>query len=79
MAHKPLIRCLYSCVLCDSLDIAVDVPARGEEDAAAWMETVTMKIGEDHQRRNPLCRATKIDTLKIPITGANKIGGEPIQ
>jgi hypothetical protein len=74
-----MIRCLYSCVLCGALDIALDVPARGEEDVSAWMDSLIAKIAEDHRMRSPLCGATKIDSVKIPITGSDKVGGEPIQ
>lgn len=76
---NPMIRILYSCHLCGLDDQAIEVPGRGDEDVKEWFEnTLVATIDKDHRRRSPNCSATRIDTIKIPIHGAEKIGGPAI-
>lgn len=76
------ISVLYSCILCGLRDITVHVPARMDpdaEDVVRWMEDVVLvAIGNDHHLRSPHCPTRRLQDLKIPITGAEWIGGPPI-
>lgn len=78
-AEVPTIQVLYSCDLCGLKDVAVDVPMRGEEDVLQWMDKTVIHLGNDHFRRHPECHPEKLTNIKIPITGAEKIGGPAIQ
>jgi hypothetical protein len=56
----------------------VTVAARGEEDAATWMDTAVLAMSRDHDRRSPLCRIDKLDEVWIPYPeGTEKVGGLP--
>ena len=69
------ITVFYSCTLCDLLKIAVEVPAREDEDVLDWMKQTIQFIANDHFGRSPNCRPEQLHDLMIPVTGANKIGG----
>ncbi len=70
----------YSCYQCGLRDAELSVPAREDEDVVVWMERmVGQNIKTDHARRSPHCRATSVQNLMIPITGAQKIGGPTAQ
>ena len=70
------IQVLYTCLPCCIVDAKVDVPARTTEDVITWVEKVMgPAIAEDHQRRSPNCFPTTLSNVKIPVTGAAKIGG----
>lgn len=70
----------YSCDRCGLKDVEVSVPARQNEDVVAWLEGVVGHfVHADHQRRSPGCRATSVQNLMIPTTGAQKVGGPAIQ
>jgi hypothetical protein len=66
----------YTCRLCGVHDARVAIKARGEEDVKTWMDqTMIQAVARDHSKRSPRCPATSISEVKIPITGADKIGG----
>ena len=67
----------YTCRMCGVEDAIVNVRARGEEqDVVNWLqETCARAIYNDHIARSPQCPATSISEVKIPIAGADKIGG----
>lgn len=70
---------LYDCVDCGTTNAEVRVPARkAETDVREWMEATTVLLMRDHSQRSPRCRATKFTTVKIPVTGAEHIGGAPV-
>lgn len=74
------IEVLYSCHTCGLRDIKVKVRARTDETVVAWAEQIMMQaIDLDHSHRSPLCRATSVQNVKIPTTGADQIGGVPLQ
>lgn len=74
------IRCMYTCNMCGLEKVAVEVPARGEEDVATWMkESCIPSIAADHFGRSPLCMNTQIDGLWIPVIGVQKVGGPSMQ
>ena len=74
------IRVLYSCEGCGLKEVGVDVPARlGDEDVVAWMERTIRLAGNDHRRRSLGCHPKSLQDLKIPITGADRVGGPAIQ
>lgn len=73
------IKVRYTCTLCATLDVVVTVPARGDEDVGKWLDQTAAYIGDDHRRRSPKCVARKMTNLKIPITGADKVGGPIIE
>ncbi len=74
------IRCLYSCEGCGLKDQGVDVPARvGDEDVVAWMERTVLLLSNDHRRRSFGCHPKTLQEVKIPIVGADRIGGPSIQ
>lgn len=71
---------LYSCHLCGLSDVTVSVRARrSEEDVIAWMEgTCIPATGADHARRSPTCHPQSLQNLKIPIDGAEWVGGPKV-
>lgn len=72
----PTIELLYTCNDCGLSDVKVAVTARVAEDVTVWMEeTVVPSVTWDHFKRSPYCMAKKLSQLKIPITGASKVGG----
>jgi hypothetical protein len=75
------IRCLYTCSLCDLVDVAVEVPAReSTRPVVEWMERICIPaIGADHALRSPGCQPETLENLKIPITNADYIGGPAVQ
>lgn len=74
------IRCFYSCEGCGSRDVAVDVPERASDDmdVREWMEDAVRRILRDHRVRNPFCRAKAMQEIKIPVGGAQRIGGPKV-
>lgn len=72
---RPTIEVLYSCRVCGIRDAALRVPAREEEEVLAWMDATIALVGADHYRRSPACGATRLQDLKIPMTGVDRIGG----
>ena len=69
------IPCLYSCFACGLENIEVLVPARESEGIDAWMNGLIVYLSADHERRSPNCHPEELKNVKIPITGASKIGG----
>lgn len=69
----------YTCDLCGLNDVSLDVPAREHEDVVAWMHATVQRVADDHRRLSPGCPARELTHLKIPISGAQKVGGPPIQ
>lgn len=73
------IECLYSCSACSLLNVPVKVPARTTEDVVLWVgQILGAAIGADHSRRSPHCTSKKMDNVKIPMAGAEKVGGSPV-
>ncbi len=72
------IRILYSCLICGLKDVACEVPAREEEDVIVWLHNSMLFVRDDHGRRSPKCNSDRASDIKIPMTGANKIGGPTI-
>jgi hypothetical protein len=78
---KPLdatqhVDCMYSCDLCGIVDRVVHVPARGDEDVVKWVDGVMIAaIARDHAATSPTCNATNLTSVKVPVTGTDKIGG----
>jgi hypothetical protein len=65
----------YSCNGCGLHDRAVNVPTRGAaETLIAWMDQVGEFVGADHRAVSPTCPSHTCD-LKIPMTGADFVGG----
>lgn len=74
------ITVLYSCAGCRLRNATVVVPAReSTEDVAVWMNDTVRRVSADHRRRSPFCRARAMQEVKIPMTGAERIGGPSIQ
>jgi len=71
------LRIRYSCKVCGLKDIEIQIPFRdSNEDVVKWMESkVIPATGADHRRRSPLCMTQELSDLKIPITGAEYVGG----
>ena len=72
------IRCLYTCEGCGLSNVACDVPARVEEDVVVWMEATIRALSRDHARRSPTCHPKSLQEVKIPVTGAEKVGGPSV-
>lgn len=71
---------LYSCRTCGLKDVTVQVRAREDnEEVVAWMEACGKVLGADHFLRNPHCRTESLSDIKIPITGADRVGGAPVE
>lgn len=68
---------LYSCHVCGLTDIPVPVPARTDEDVLVWMEQTGGLLSQDHAQRSPLCHPKTLSNVKIPMTGADRVGGAP--
>lgn len=68
----------YSCPTCGLEKARVQVPTRGAEDVVTWMKATTQHIADDHHARSPACPGRTCDVM-IPIAGAEKVGGPPIQ
>jgi hypothetical protein len=48
---------------------------RAHEDIIRWMDFVVRPaLGIDHQKRSPLCRADKVEYLKVPVEDEKPIG-----
>lgn len=75
---RSTITILYSCADCALVKVPCDVPSRGSEDVKQWMDATILVLAADHQRRSPGCRAKKLDSVMIPITGTDKIGGATV-
>lgn len=70
----------YSCGACGLKDVAVDVPARdSDEDVLLWMDATGLLLGRDHHERSPHCQPKMLQDVKIPIAGADWVGGPPVQ
>ena len=69
----------YSCIECGLSDTCCEVTARSEEDVLVWMDYLILAIAYNHSMRSPHCPAKSITDIKIPISGADKIGGVAIQ
>jgi hypothetical protein len=70
----------YSCRKCGLADIEVQVPARGTEDVIAWMNnTLLPGLVRDHHSRSPRCHPDTLSTVKIPMTGTDRVGGASAQ
>jgi hypothetical protein len=74
-----MITVRYSCSLCGLLRVPCRVPARGEENVVLWMEGVVLRLSDDHARRSPHCHPDKLTEVMIPMSGAEKVGGAPVQ
>ena len=43
-----------------------------------WMEAVVVPaVSYDHRNRNPLCRATALEYLRMPVEEGSEIGTQP--
>ena len=67
----------YTCAQCGATHIRVEVPSRltDAENVTDWMETVVAAISRDHDLRSPGCVIEKFTEVRIPVTGASRIGG----
>jgi hypothetical protein len=69
------VKVRYSCWLCGVRQREVLVPARGEEDAGAWLKGTCMpRVRADHANVSTSCPAESVDVI-IPMAGADKVGG----
>lgn len=73
------ITVLYSCHKCGLNNVAIDVKAREQEDVIEWMEYLGGELARDHDRRSKRCITRHLVDVKIPIEGADRIGGAPVQ
>ena len=74
------IRVQYSCFVCSTIKAGVDVPARGDEDLKTWMDALLVILSRDHDQRSPTCPTDgSLHDVMIPISGAVKVGGPPVQ
>ena len=72
---KITIEVMYSCFGCGLTDVVVPVPAREGEEIEPWMNDLIARLSYDHSLRSPRCHPEELKNVKIPITGASKIGG----
>jgi hypothetical protein len=75
------VRVLYSCWTCGLVNVPCHVPARGEEDVATWMDATTGLLAADHGKRSPGCIPAdgQLHDVMVPLAGADKVGGAPVQ
>jgi len=66
---EPTVQLVYCCNTCGTKDRTVTVRGRRHDESILhWMELVAMtEISRDHSTRQPLCTATKLTSLKIPV------------
>ena len=59
----------YSCQCLDA-EAEVEVPERAEHtNVVFYIEMIVMnKIGADHCKRSPNCKATHVKHIKVPVT-----------
>lgn len=70
----------YSCPECDVTRRALRVPTRGDDEPLkVWMEVTSRHMQADHHRQSPNCQPTFFTDIMIPMTGADKVGGAPVQ
>lgn len=83
MSDARTIRCAYTCGSCSAVGVEVDVPARDPktQDVVAWFRQVlTRSLIEDHRRRSPLCRATSLAEVRVPLADdPGYIGAPPTE
>lgn len=74
---KRVIQIKYSCKQCGIIKRTVSVIARTTESVTDWMENnCIIAIAKDHSIQSPLCNATEISEVIIPIENSetHKIG-----
>lgn len=71
----------YSCADCGIVKADVIVPPRARSvDLAFWIEqVVAARIGDDHLKRSPHCKATNIQDLMIPVSDDDEFIGQEKQ
>lgn len=71
----------YSCSSCGLHDAEVAVTARLQQmDVVVWVQEVMGRaIAENHVSRSPRCQAVMMSDVKIPISGAEWVGGPVVQ
>ena len=71
----------YSCHTCHLTKAGVEVPAREAEDVKTWLDATVVLLAQDHDRRSPGCVPAdgKLHDVMIPVAGADKVGGPPVQ
>ena len=42
------------------------------------MRATTLLVAKEHRRLSPTCDAQELTELLIPVTGADRIGGSPV-
>lgn len=62
----------YCCRECGLQKIEVTVPARENEDIAAWVDALGHKLAEDHAGRSPDCHIQTLYDIMIPVTAAER-------
>jgi hypothetical protein len=70
---------IYKC-RCFEREREVVVPNRvPDTPIEAWMGVVTECLSYDHTMRSPLCRATEMEYVKIPVSpGVEGLGEKPV-
>ena len=73
------ITVLYTCDSCGVKDAEVQVPERGpNEDVVRWLEQKAAgAISVHHRQVSPLCRASKMTHVKIPLPQSGEGIGYP--
>jgi len=76
MVTDKFLTIFYTCDSCGINERPINVKAREkDENIVRWIEQVTICISNDHSRVSPDCRAERMTNVKIPISGADQIGG----
>lgn len=78
MADALTIGVLYTCHACGLRDARVMVKAREDEPVLTWMNTMATALSADHRARSPDCTAVAMSYVKIPMTGADRVVGAPV-
>ncbi len=79
MSDVPQVEVLYSCSHCGIVDRGVKLRARTDEEVVFWVGTLMARaISADHRQHSPHCTATKMDNVKIPMEGTDRLGGAPV-
>jgi hypothetical protein len=74
-----MIEVLYTCDDCGVKNAKVSVRDRGvTEDVSSWVEgAMAVVISQDHRQKSPLCSATHMTQVKIPLAPHGGRIGDP--
>ena len=75
-----MIEFRYKCQCMHEEAIVMVKERTADQDVIEWIDFVVRPaLGKDHDHRSPLCRAAKVEYLKIPFDDDKPIGSGKMQ